>query len=746
MERRLAAVLIADVVGYVRLSQADEEGTRTRFQADLREIFEPPIAVRHGRLVKTMGDALLVEFPSVVDAVRCAVETQRQKAERNAGAAEDRRLAYRIGINLGDVIVEGDDIHGDGVNIADRLQELADPGGITISGTAYDQVKTKVEVGYAFIGAQRVKNVAEPVRAYRVLLDPRDAGKTIGEPKAFGISWRARAAAATALIIVIAAGSAGWWRPWEARVEPASIARMALPLPDKPSIAVLPFANMSNDPEQDYFADGITDDLITELSKISGLFVISRNSTFVYKGEAVVPKQISEELGVRYVLEGSVQRAGNQLRINAQLIDALSGGHAWADRFDGSLADVFALQDKVTRNIADALAVRLTATDQLAIGQHETGVPAAYDALLRGWQHLRRETPEDYARAIPYFEEAAKLDPNYGRAYAALAMVYILSYDLSWTYTLGVSEFEARARAKRYLREAQRHPTAFSHQVAALILWIDSQPNKALAELKEAIALESGDAFLYAYMGGVLTATGRPAEAIPHIRTAMRLDPHYPPIFNYFLGLAQFRMGKFEEAAASFATAARLNPEHEYAFAALAAAYGHLGRREDAMSAIARYNDLRVGRGGIPLSIASAPGCCFSIRADLRELQTGLRLAGVPEFLFSGEFATRNRLTADEVRALVFGHRLHGRSLWTGEERVASIAGDGTAALSGNWGLLGGAPLTGGMARFDGKQLCYKFDVVSYCGDVFRNPGGTRAKENEFIWYNGEAFTFSQLE
>jgi TolB-like protein/class 3 adenylate cyclase/Tfp pilus assembly protein PilF len=749
MERRLAAVLIADVVGYGRHSQVDEEGTRARFRADVHEILEPKIAAHGGRLIKTMGDGLLVEFHSVVEALRCAVDVQRAKAERNGAAPAGHRLDFRIGINLGDVIVEGDDIHGDGVNIADRLQGLAEPGGIAISGTAYDHVHTKLPVGFDSLGERLMKNIAEPVRVYRVVLDTAAAGKTVGKSRTAmrSLRWPAAAAAAI-LLLLLAAGAVAWWRSWQPRIEPASIERMALPLPDKPSIAVLPFANMSDDAKQEYFADGITDDLITELSKVSGLFVISRNSTFVYRGRSVPTKQVSEELGVRYVLEGSVQRAGDQLRINAQLIDALDGGHVWADRFDGSLIDVFALQDKVASSIADALAVRLTAADRIALDQHETSVPAAYDAFLRGWLHLRRDTPQDYAKAVSYLEAATKLDPDYGRAYAALAMVYIQSFDLRWTVSLGLARFEARQTAWRYLKKGQEHPTALSHQVAAMILWLDGQPDKALAEVKASIALDPGDALSYAYMGVVLISLDRPAEAVPAIRTAMRLDPHYPPLFEYFLGLAQFALERFEEAAASFATVTRLNPEYDNAFAALAAAYGHLGRKPDAASAIAQYNDIMVKRGGVPIEVGAPSYYNFNYYAgaDVDRLRDGLRLAGAPEFLFRSQFAEQNRLTADQIRTLVFGHRLHGRSIDTGKERVASVSSDGIAALSGSWGLLGGAPLTGGSAQFEGDRLCYKFDFVSYCGDVFRNPGGTRAKENEFIWYNAEAFTFSQIE
>jgi TolB-like protein/class 3 adenylate cyclase/tetratricopeptide (TPR) repeat protein len=628
MERRLAAVLIADVVGYVRLSQADEEGTRARFLADLHETFEPAIAAHHGRLVKTMGDAYLVEFHSVVDAVRCAVEIQRGKTERTSGTSAGGRLAYRIGINLGDVIVEGEDIHGDGVNIADRLQELADPGGIAVSGITYDQVKTKVEAGYAYLGEQAVKHVAEPVRVYRVLLDPAAAGKTVG---ATG-QKRRWAAIAAALLAVIAGGILAWQRPWEPKIEAAALERMHLPLPDKPSIVVLPFSNMSTSADEESFADGMTEDLTTDLSSLSGLFVISRNTAFTYKGKAVKPAQVAEELGVRYILEGSIRRSGDDVRINAQLIDALSGGHVWADRYDGSIADVFALQDKVTYAIVDALALRITGAEQVNLDRQETSGPVAYEAFLRGWEYLRRSTAEDLAKALPYFEEAIRLDPNYGRAQAALALVYFKAYNApGWARTLGISTSESFLRANHHLEQAQKFPTALSHQVAGLMLWVDNDIDRALAELKEAIALDSGDSQSYAFLGGTLTTAGRPAEAIPHFRTAMRLDPHYPHEYLLGLGLAQFALERFEEAAASFESATRLNAEDEWPFMALAASYGHLGRHGDAAAALARHNEIRLKLGEGTLTISSAARLRFRRDADVQRLWNGLRLAGVPE-------------------------------------------------------------------------------------------------------------------
>jgi TolB-like protein/class 3 adenylate cyclase/Flp pilus assembly protein TadD len=739
MERRLAAVLIADVVGYVRLSQADEEGTRARFQADQREVFEPAIAAHHGRLVKTMGDALLVEFHSVVDAVRCAVEVQRLKAERNAGTPGAGRLVYRIGINLGDVIVEGDDIHGDGVNIADRLQELADPGGITVSGTAYDQFKTKVEVGYAYLGEQRVKHVADPVRVYRVLMDAAAAGKTIHTAASRWRSWRWPAFAA-ALAVVVAGGVVAWALLREPKIEAAAVERMALPLPDKPSIIVLPFANMSGDPQQDYFADGMTEDLTTDLSRISGLFVISRNTAFTYKGKAVKPAQVAEELGVRYILEGSVRRGGDQIRINAQLIDALSGGHKWADRYDGSAADIFALQDKVTNAIVDALALRITDADERSLRRQGTTVPAAYDAFLRGWESYRRTTPQDYKEAIPLLEEAVRLDPNYADAYGTLAMIYYRTAFREWYAALGIAGVEAKDKAEKYLEAAQKQPTAIAHQVAGLGLLEQGAYISAIAEFKEAIALEPGDSWSYVHMAIGLAAAGRPDEAIAHINTAMRLDPHPPPVFLYYLGLAQFSARRFNEAAASLEQATKLGPDYEAAFLLLGATYGQLGRTQEAASAVARYDAIRVQRGFIPVTLESADSYLYGAPREL--VREGLRIAGVPGYLGKSEFARRNTLTPDEVRTILFGHRANGRDGWTGKTYAASIAADGTAKFTGDWNLI---VASDGIVTFEDDEFCYTWSGnIKVCGPMLRNPGGTPANENEFIWYsNRGTYTFS---
>ena len=361
VQRRLAAILAADVVGYSRLMGENEASTFEALKAHRKELIDPKIVANNGRIVKLMGDGVLAEFGSVVDAVRCAVDIQREMPNRNADVPNDRRIQFRVGINLGDVIIDGEDIYGDGVNVAARLEGLADPGAVFISHTVFSHVIGKVELGFEDLGQHKVKNITEPLHVYRVLTGPDNAGRLIGRAMPSSTLWKRPAIAAGIVVLVAVAAGAIWLRPWAPAVELATVAEMAFPLPDKPSIAVLPFANMSDDPGQEYFAQGMTDDLITDLSKVSGLFVISRNSTFTYKDTAVKIRQVAEELGVRFVLEGSVRREGDEVRINVQLIDALTGGHVWAERYDRNLRDIFALQDEVVDKVVSALSVELEA-------------------------------------------------------------------------------------------------------------------------------------------------------------------------------------------------------------------------------------------------------------------------------------------------------------------------------------------------------------------------------------------------
>jgi adenylate cyclase len=582
MERRLTAILSADVVGYGRLMSADEAGTLIALKAHRKELTDPTIATHHGRIVKLMGDGALVEFPSVVEAVQCALDFQRGMAERNADILSDRRIDFRIGVNLGDVIIEGDDIYGDGVNVAARLQGLAEPGGICISGTAFDQVEGKLDCGYAFLGARHVKNIAKPVRIYRVLMEPDAIGKVTGSRRRPTPPWGWAAAAAFALLAGVG-GFAAWYRPWEPTVEPASIERMAFPLPDKPSIAVLPFDNMSGDPDQEYFVDGMTDDLITALSKISGLFVIARNSTFVYKNKPVSVREVAESLGVRYVLEGSARRSGDQVRVNAQLIDATTGGHVWAEKLDGSVEDIFSIQDKFVRNIVDELVVNLSEGEREAIARGQTSNVDAREAFQRGWEHYLRFTPKENARAAVELKKAIELDPDYGRAYAALGLVYFQCGCASdWIGALGVTSAQAEEAALRYLAEAKNRPSSFANVAASRISLYRGRHEEAFAEAARAIALEPNDPEAHIAMAWAMITTGRPQAGLEFVETAMRLNPNYPSDYGLTAGMALFAIGELDEAARQLEKAMERDPHATELVPPLAATYAHLGRRQEA--------------------------------------------------------------------------------------------------------------------------------------------------------------------
>ncbi len=591
-KRRLTAILSADVKGYSRLMRDDEEATvhtLTRYRTAMTHLIQQ----YRGRVVDSPGDNVLAEFTSVVDAVNCGVEIQRELAERNAELPENRRMRFRLGINLGDVLEEGKRIYGDGVNIAARMESLAEAGEICISGTVYDAVENKIGLEYDYLGEQEVKNIDKPVRAYRVLSLPGAAAHRVVKAKrAVSRNWRTMVIAMAAVVIMGAAVVVWhfYFRP--PHMEVVSVKRMAFALPDKPSIAVLPFVNMSGDPEQEYFSDGITEDLITDISQISGLFVIGRNSTFAYKGKRVKIRQVAEELGVRYVLEGSVRKADKQVRINAQLIDATTGGHLWAKRYDGHLDDVFGLQDKIARKIVSALAVQLKAGEQEKVARKETDKIEAYDAFLKGWKHYRQWTPEDFREAIPYFEKAIELDPNYGRAHAALASIYIETTLRIWDWpqVMGLSgEMAILSQVEKYLQGAMKNPTPLAHRVASKRLIILLYHEEAIAEAERAIALDPNDADGYAAMADALIYSGKPEEAVDFVKDAMRLDPHNLANYLYILGLAHFGMEHFQEAASLFERAFKLNPEigllqRVY----LAVAYVHLGQEDKARAELDR--------------------------------------------------------------------------------------------------------------------------------------------------------------
>ncbi|MHC4791720.1 MAG: tetratricopeptide repeat protein [Planctomycetota bacterium] len=633
-KRKLTAILSADVEGYSRLMGLDEEST-IRTLTNYRSAMTTLIQQHRGRVVDTPGDNVLAEFASVVDAVNCAVEIQRELAERNAQLPEERKMLFRIGVNLGDVVEEEDRIYGDGVNITARLESLAEAGGICISGTTYDQVETKLDLEYEYFGEQEVKNIAKPVRVYRLLSYPGAAAhRVIRAKKAMGRKIR-KAALALAAVMVIAVGAIVIWniylRPSTPSIEAASVERMAFPLPDKPSIAVLPFVNMSEDAKQEYFSDGITEDLITDLSKISGLFVIARNSVFTYKSKPVQIRQVAEELGVRYVLEGSVRRAVDQVRINAQLIDATTGGHLWAERYDGKMENVFALQDRITQKIVSALEVKLTAGEKKQIARKETDSTEAYEAFLQGWAYYWLDTREDIAQAIPHLEKAVKLDPKYSRAYAALAASYWRSSSMDWSSSLGLSGLETQEKARQYLQEAMKDPTPLAHLVASSISSAEGRYQESIVEATRAIVLDANDPVGYMAMAKALIYAGSPAEGAEAIKKAMRLNPHYPPTYLRALGFAQFGMEQFEEAAASYEEAIKRDPNEDWQHFELAGIYGQLGRQQEAESALKTFNELRAKAGmSDPYTLQHIVLWGFKEQKDIERWREGLRRAGVP--------------------------------------------------------------------------------------------------------------------
>ena len=629
-KRKLTAILSADVEGYSLLMRDDEEAT-VRTLTTYRKAITHLIQQYRGRLVDATGDNLLSEFTSVLDAVNCAVEIQRELAERNAELSENRRMQFRIGINLGDVVEEGDRIYGDGVNIAARMEGLAEGGGICISGKVYEEVKNKLGLEYEYLGEQEVKNITEPVRAYRVLSYPGAAAhRVIKAKKAVGKTWR-NVVVAVAAVLVVGAAVAIWnfyLRP-APPVEVASVERMAFPLPGKPSIAVLPFTNMSDDPKQEYFSDGITDDVITDLSKISGLFVIARNSTFTYKGKPVKVQQVAEDLGVRYVLEGSVRKAGEKVRINAQLIDATTGHHLWAERYDGNLGDIFALQDRFTQKIVSALAVKLTGDDQSLLARKDTASVEAYDAYLRGWELMRRDTRDDLVKAVSSFKKAVELDPGFSRGHTALSLAYNHAMTTGWDVDLGW--FDASSLAQKHLKIAMKNPTPLVHREASGKYLYKRQYKEAITEAERALALNPNDPESQWAMGRALVFAGRSAEAMDYIKGAIRLNPNYPDRYLSFLGIAQYLRGQYQEAMISLERGQILDPDTVSGSGPiwLGATYAQLGRDEEAAKVIGDFFKRRhwYGGGNIEGAISHWP---LKDSRDLEHFVDGLIKAGLP--------------------------------------------------------------------------------------------------------------------
>jgi adenylate cyclase len=577
MERRLAAIFAADVAGYSRLIGADEEGTLARLKAHRRELIDPTIAEHQGRIVKTTGDGVLAEFASPVKAVRCAIDVQHGMAERNAGVPEAQRIEFRIGINLGDVIVEDDgDIYGDGVNVAARLENIAELGAVYISRTVRDFVDGTPELVLEDLGERELKNIAKPVQVFR-----------IAPP------GRAPQAAAPAV-------------------------------PHKPSVAVLPFTNMSGDAEQEYFSDGITEDLITDLSKISALFVIARNSTFAYKGRSVKVQEIGRDLGVRFVLEGSIRKAGNRVRITAQLIDAGSGGHLWAERFDRDLTDIFATQDEVVEKIVAALAVNLTQGEAQRLRRRGTASVEAYETWLRARELLSRSMREAIAQAKAMYRRAIEIDPNFAAPHAGLSLATISEYVSDWAADPEEALDEAERWARRALELDDQEPV--SHMALGNVMLWRRNHDGALAEFGRMIALDPNFAQGHSATGLALMYAGRAAEALEAFAIAKRLDPHSPSIVLHFVAQANFSLGNYEAAAEHLLERIARTPATDSSRMLLAACYGHRGRADEARAAWAELMKINPG-----FSLAQRERVLpYKEPRDFQRIADGLAKAGLP--------------------------------------------------------------------------------------------------------------------
>ena len=626
MKRKLSAVLSADAAGYSRLMGQDEARTLTTLKAHF-QVMHSLIGKYRGRVVAVHGDSLLAEFASVVDAVQCAVEIQDELKARNEDLPEESRMLFRIGINLGDVIEEEGNIYGDGVNVATRLERLADAGGICISRTVYDHVKNKLGVGYQSLGSHSVKNIADPVQVYRVLPGPDASGKTVGNVWHRLKQWqKATLALAVALLLVVGGLAVNKYLD-PSRSSPGMLSFLAgkttLPLPDKPSIAVLPFENMTGDPKQEYFADGFTEQIITSLSKISSLFVIARNSSFTYKGKPVNVRQVSEELGVRYVLEGSVQKFGDRVRINAQLIDAISGEHLWSEHFDRDLKGIFGLQDEVILKITSALSVNLTVGEQARVWAGGTKNLDAYLRFLQGRQYLLEGNRESGAMARRMAEEAIALDPGYADAYALLGGTHMNDV---W---LGASRpRESIAKSIELTRKALAMNGSLADarsRLGMLYSW-SGRYDEGIAEAERGVDLDPNSGLANYFLAQVLRYAGRSKEAIPVMRKALRLEPMAPDIYAHSLALIYFQAGDCKEAVATCEKGLKREPNNLNSRVIRAAIFGFCGRETEA-----RMEAAEVLRINPKFTVASYTGILPYKYQSSKDLTIrGLRKSGLP--------------------------------------------------------------------------------------------------------------------
>ena len=624
-KRKLAAILSASAEGYSRLMGEDEAATLQTLKGH-RQVMCSLIEKHQGRVVDTRGDSLLAEFASMVGALECAVEIQKELKGRNEELPKERRMPFRIGIHLGDIIEEEGKIYGDGVNVAALLDSLADGGGICVSRSAHDQVKNKLDVGYQDLGQRGVENIPEPVRVYRVVLEPDPKWKMIGKFWSRMKQWQKVALTIGIALLQVGGGlvvKKYFDRPPSPPVATASVQKAALPIPDKPSIAVLPFENMTGDPKQEYFTDGFTEQIITSLSKIPALFVISRNSTFTYKGKPVKVQQVSEELGVRYVLEGSVQKSSNRIRINVQLIDAISGQHVWAESYDRDLKDIFSLQDEVIMKITSAMSVNLTAGEQARGWAEGTKSLEAYLKLMQGREYRYKGNRESVALARRMAEEAIALDPKYAEAYVLLGTSHYLEVFLGTSHPK-----DSIAKATEFIQKAlaMNGSLADAHSTLGVLYSWSGRYDEGIAEAERGVELDPNSGQTYYNLAVVLRWAGKSKEAIPVLQKALRLEPIPPDNYVQQLALVHFQTGDCKEAIAACDKGLKRQPDHLVSRVIMAAVYGSCGKEKEARKEAAEV--LRINpKFTVESFMANTP---YKNPADRDRTAKGLRKAGLP--------------------------------------------------------------------------------------------------------------------
>ncbi len=623
MERRLAAILAADVVGYSRLIRKDEAGTLEIVKTHRERLFEPIVSARSGRIVKLMGDGLLIEFASAVEAVRCAVEMQHYVGIENMGLPDDAQVRYRIGLNVGDIVVDQDDIQGDGVNIASRLESLAEPGGICMSFNVFDQVKDKLDFTIEDTGMHQVKNMTDPLHVFKLALDEK--ATTLISPivrNAAKPSQR-RLGVAIGAVLALFFGILAWWQPWNPDAMSSVNGDQYLPVSGKPSIAVMAFDNLNNDPSQDYLSDGLSESILTALSRFSDFFVIARNSSFSYKDKPAEVQQIAQELGVRYIVEGSVQIAGERLRANAQLIDATTGKHLWADQYDRDLQDIFDVQDEITRTIASTLSTSIDLAEYDRLKHQPTDSLGAYELSRRAEEHSLRFSKMDNIQAQRLSEQAIALDPNFAGAYAELAWAHSFGYRFGWSEDL--SREESLDLAFKMARKAiDLEPLNFAgYAVLAYATMYSGDLDRAVTLYDKAISLNPNSAGTLVNSTDPLVYSGRADEAVERMLSAIRLNPHHPDWYLWNLGWAQYFA---EDYAGALASIEKMNEVPDRLRRTLAPILLRLGREEEAKTMIGQFLEDNPN-----YSIEEARNAPFESDDYLNRWLDDLRRLGVPE-------------------------------------------------------------------------------------------------------------------